>query len=121
MRSEISVRLPVNQDGTVAPLTIRERLRIWLGIYDVEIAIDKDKTDFKLAKDEGVAAWNQQTQSWRTELAELKERIQDLEDAFPGYKQAKEEADAKPEPLVEGFMPFSQRKRKFERDHRKKN
>jgi hypothetical protein len=53
-------------------------------------------------------------------MEELRQRIADLEDAYPDYNKAKEkaEADQKNE-VVPGFRPFSQRKRGWENAHRK--
>lgn len=81
---------------------LKSWLRDWLGVTNKEYVL-------------GILA-----ESFFTDqVNELKQRIQDLEDAYPGYKQAKEEADAKPEPIVQGFVPFSKRKRTWERDHRR--
>ena len=56
----------------------------------------------------------------REEQARLLGRIEDLEAAYPDYKKAKAEADEKKaNEIVPGFTPYTQRKRRWEAEHRK--
>jgi len=103
------------------------RVRVWLmrwlgvtGTQDVTISLRES-----LNKASGrLDAHAEQMQEWRMKLEELifelRGRIDDLEAAYPDYKKAKAESDEKKaNEIVPGFTPYTQRKRRWEAEHRK--
>jgi len=96
---------------------VRNLLWRWLGVEDlaglmanraVEQINEKWEPDYQKLRDRFDS------------IDELKQRIEDLESAYPDYKKAKAEADEKKAgDIVPGFTPFTQRKRRWEAEHRK--
>lgn len=89
---------------------MREQLRRWLRDW---LGITADM--------QNISAIHSTNAELQHELPEIKQRIEDIESAIPKLPKLQAAAEAaKPEPVMAGFVPFSQRKRQWEASRSKK-
>jgi len=95
---------------------MKERLRQWLRRWlEVPELFVEENGRLWVSKEHALRG-----SSLEDGIRELTGRIDDLEAAYPDYKKAKAEADEKKaNEIVPGFTPYTQRKRRWEAEHRK--
>jgi len=92
---------------------MKEAIKRWLGLPGFAEQVKEVMRDLLKLNDERIA-------ELQAAIDEQKQRIDDLESAYPDYKKAKAKADdEKANEIVPGFTPFTQRKRQWEATRRR--
>ena len=92
---------------------MKEAVKRWLGLPGFAEQVKEVMRDLLKLNDERIA-------ELQAAIDEQKQRIDDLESAYPDYKKAKAKADdEKANEIVPGFTPFTQRKRQWEATRRR--